>query len=282
MLESLRSINDTSLSDWQGVIGEELDEQRELAKEQAEMLKAVSDRLSAIEGANTATVPFVAASTEIDEIKKQIRALAADMSGGAFRSKQRPNFQQIETACPVCKVSLSYKQRAKDGDRKAIQCKGCATNLISAFNGESGFSLKVRENLPEPISCPTCSADQIVYVDEWPSASTTLVCESCSAALRVSRADGGETLKITAVNPARSTETLTPELIEAVRQALPAQPWPKGIHQVIAESLTIKATVVQKAMQHLIRTGVFMDQLNGVVCSTAEKLAILRASGSDL
>jgi flagellar basal body-associated protein FliL len=282
MLESLRSINDTSLSDWQGVIGEELDEQREQAKEQAETLKALSERLSAVEGANPVIPPSTAESAEIEEIRKQIRALVADMSGGAFRKKQRPNYQQIETECPACNITLTYGQRAKEGDYKALQCKGCSTNLVSLYRSDQGFLLKVRETITEPIACPTCSTKQVAQVDEWPTGSATLVCVSCSTPLRVSRTDGGENIKVVAVSPNRTAETLTPELLEAVRTTLPAQPWPKGIHQTIATQLGVRATLVQKSMQHLIRTGVFMDQIDGVVCTTAEKLALVRSAGTNL
>jgi len=282
MLESLRSINDTSLSDWQGVIGEELDEQRELAKEQAVALKALSERLSAVEGANTVVATSVGENTEIEEIKKQIRALATDMSGGSFRTKQRPNYQQIESPCPACHSATTYGQRAKEGDRKAVQCKNCNTNLVSVYRSDVGFKLKVRENIPESITCPSCSTSQTAQVDEWPTASTTVACVSCSVQLRVSRTDGGEGLRVTTVNPDRPVDSLTPEFIEAVRQALPVQPWPKGIHQALADRIAARPTLVQKAIQHLIRAGVFKDQIDGVVCTTAEKLALLRASGSDL
>lgn len=280
MLESLRSINDTSLSDWQGVIGEELDEQRELAKEQAQALRALSERLSAVEGAATVVATSLGENAEIDEIKKQIRALATDMSGGSFRTKQRPNYQQIESNCPACHSTITYGQRAKEGDRKAIQCKNCSTNLISIYHDEIGFKLKVRESLSESITCPDCSASQTARVDEWPTASTTVVCVSCRVPLRVSRS--GDGLRVAAVNSDRPVDILSPEFIEAVRHALPAQPWPKGIHQVVADRLATRPSLVQKAIQHLIRGGIFKDQVDGVVCTTAEKLALFRSVGSDL
>lgn len=235
MLESLRSINDTSLSDWQGVIGEELDEQREIAKEQAEALKALSERLSAVEGASHTSAPATAGDSEIEEIKKQIRALASDMSGGTFRTKQRPNYQHIETTCPECNTQLTYGQRAKEGDRKALQCKHCNTNLISIYRSATGFSVKVRQNVAENVACPACSARQIVHVDEWPTASTTVPCSSCAMPLRISRIEGGDNIRVTALNPNRPPDTtLTSDFINAIRAALPAQPWPKGIHQTIS------------------------------------------------
>jgi hypothetical protein len=282
MLESLRSINDTSLSDWQGVIGEELDEQRETAKEQAEVLKALSERLSAIEGASSPASTSTVTSPELEEIKRQMRSLATDISAGGFRSKQRPNYQQLESACPACSSAIKYGQRAKDGDVKAIQCKTCGTNLISAYREITGFGLKARATNPESVTCPSCSMRQTVQLDEWPSASTTVACTSCDVPMRVSRADGGETIKVSTVGHSKPAESLTPEIVEAVRRALPSQPWPKGVHQAVGDQIAMKPALVQKAIQQLIRTGVFSDQVDGVLCTTEEKLDIIRSAGTRL
>ena len=278
MLESLRSINDTSLSDWQGVIGEELDERREFAKEQAEALIELGERLNAVENQSAPASP----PEEFEEIKRSLRNLAAEFSGSAFRSKQRPNFQHVETFCTSCTAPIKYGQRAKEDDCKAIQCKNCNTNLISRYRESTGFVLTVRRNLSEEVTCPECSYKQSVELDEWPTASTTSVCTSCDVTLRISRAEKGQLIKVASINQSRPSAPLTEELLEVVRISLPEQPWPKGIHQTVAVKLSIKPSTVQKAIQHLIRTNVFMDQVDGVVCTTAEKIEIMRNAGARL
>lgn len=284
MLGSLRSINDTSLSDWQGVIGQELEEQRETEKEQAAALLDLRERLSALERApveNSAGLKVVE-NEEIDEIKRQLRSLSADISGAAFRTKPRPSFQHVESICPACSTSLNYGQRAKENDRKALQCKTCETNLISTYREATGFVVTVRGVQKELISCPNCNSEQSIQLDEWPTASATVSCTSCEAPIRVSRADKGKTVRVAAPIQQKPLEPLTPELIEKVRAALPAQPWPKGIHQAISPSLGLRPTTIQKAIQHLIRVGVFMDQVDGVLCTTEEKLRLMREAGTRL
>lgn len=282
MLGSLRSINDTSLSDWQGVIGAELDEQRETEKEQAEALRELGDRISALEVAPTADLSAMTANSEVDEIKRQLRSLTAEISGGGFRAKPRPGYQNVDLKCPRCSAQVRYGQRAKENDRKALQCKVCDASLISTFREATGFVLTVRGTTDEQVVCPNCSTEQTVTLDEWPSASTSVGCPSCSTQLRVSRADHGETVRVAVQNLQKASEPLTVETIERVRTSLPAQPWPKGIHQTLAAELVLKPSTVQKAMQHLIRTGVYLDQVDGVVCTTAEKLQLIREAGTKL
>lgn len=281
MLGSLRSINDTSLSDWQGVIGDELEEQRETEREQTEALREIGERLSALECMPASMSPAVE-NSEIDEIKRHLRALSAEISGTAFRSKSRPSFQQIDTTCPNCLSVIRYGQRAKDNDCKAVQCKVCDANLISTYREATGFVLAVRGESLEVVICPGCSSEQSIRLDNWPSASTTVTCTSCDTSLRVSRADGGNTIRVTIPSSLKSQEPLTQEVIERVRVALPTQPWPKGIHQTIAVTLSLRPTTVQKAIQQLIRTGVFMDQLDGVICTTEEKIKVIREAGTRL
>ncbi|WP_312526919.1 hypothetical protein [Comamonas sp.] len=283
MLGSLRSINDTSLSDWQGVIGEELDEQREAEQEQAAALQELSDRLTSLEVAPPSNVPSSVSSAEIDEIKRQLRAISTEVSGGGFRSRPRPIHQQIQLVCPNCSALVSYGQRSKENDCKALQCKACETNLISTYREATGFVLTIRGVRGESAVCPTCSTEQVVQLDEWPSASATFNCRVCSGPYTVSRTSKAGVLKTSLPKLQKApTEPLTAELIELVRAALPPQPWPKGVHQTVATQLSVRPTTVQRAIQHLIRMGVFMDQIEGVVCTAAEKLQLMRETGTKL
>lgn len=282
MLGALRSINDTSLSDWQGVIGEELDEQREAEKEQAHALLALSERLTTLERAPNQTTAPTVDSAEIDEIKRQLRSLSADITGTNFRPRSRPNYQHIDAICPSCSNPINYGQRAKENDKKAIQCKNCEASLISTYREATGFTLTVRGATTEQVTCPSCNTEQMVKLDEWPTASSTAPCSNCSTPLRISRAESGKTIRVAIQSQQRPVEPLSPELIERVKETLPPQPWPKGIHQTVAELLELRPTTVQKAIQHLIKTGRFSDQIDGVVCTTEEKLRILREAGTRL
>jgi hypothetical protein len=72
-----------------------------------------------------------------------------------------------------------------------------------------------------------------------------------------------EELSLADSNPNR---TRTPkDVLDAVAAELPRQPWPQGIHKVVAEKLNLPVNVVSRAITDLIRVGVFSDQVDGVL-----------------
>jgi hypothetical protein len=58
-------------------------------------------------------------------------------------------------------------------------------------------------------------------------------------------------------------------VLESVREKLPEQPWPKGVHKEIAQSLGLSNAIVSAAIDELIATGVFKDQVDGKVIDFA-------------
>lgn len=62
---------------------------------------------------------------------------------------------------------------------------------------------------------------------------------------------------------AQSSIELDEDLLNAVKEMLPAQPWPQGIHREIAGKLDMTPTQISKYIQALIRRGDFMDQVDG-------------------
>lgn len=55
--------------------------------------------------------------------------------------------------------------------------------------------------------------------------------------------------------------------LEEVREKLPTQPWPTGIHKIVSTQLDVPQNRVSRAIQELIKRGVFSDQIYGVVVS---------------
>jgi len=58
---------------------------------------------------------------------------------------------------------------------------------------------------------------------------------------------------------------LDDSLILKVKDSLPGQPWPPGIHKVVAQQLGVSSKTVSEAIQVLIRRGVAKRQVNGIV-----------------
>lgn len=66
------------------------------------------------------------------------------------------------------------------------------------------------------------------------------------------------------------TSSLDEELLTAVKELLPTQPWPAGIHHEIADKLDLTPTQTSKYIRELIRRGDFIDQVNNSTLSRME------------
>lgn len=58
---------------------------------------------------------------------------------------------------------------------------------------------------------------------------------------------------------------ITEESLEIVKQELPKQPWPVGIHRTIAERLECKPSKVYRSIDMLIEDGTFKNQVDGIL-----------------
>ena len=90
MINTLKSMNDKSLSDWQGVIGDEITAKEEQQEENEEHLRELIDKLellhSEIQNASAVeeTIYTTALERDLEIIKKEMRGLAAQVSGVPF------------------------------------------------------------------------------------------------------------------------------------------------------------------------------------------------------
>lgn len=70
---------------------------------------------------------------------------------------------------------------------------------------------------------------------------------------------------ISAFRPDKKQRSVSNTIIDLVRSKLPPQPWPKGIHKVIAQSLGLSNRQASAAIDTLIARRAFRDQVNGKV-----------------
>lgn len=59
--------------------------------------------------------------------------------------------------------------------------------------------------------------------------------------------------------------SLNPKFLDTVQTLLPPQPWEKGIHQKISQQLNCSPGKVRQAIDHLIKKGIFYNQINGIL-----------------
>lgn len=73
--------------------------------------------------------------------------------------------------------------------------------------------------------------------------------------------------------PAPKPTDLDASILLQVREMLPPQPWPTGIHKEIADKLDLPPSIVTKCIAELIRLGEFMEQIEGQIIPKSDSAA---------
>ncbi|MGA3317199.1 MAG: hypothetical protein ABSC64_12275 [Candidatus Korobacteraceae bacterium] len=281
MINTLKSVNDRSLSDWQGVIGDEIKEQRAEQEEREEMISGLLTRLESlpvphsspdeIDG-NPRTEEL---RQDLESIRKEVRVLASQVSGVPIRLRT-PTVprEHISHPCPVCSTTLNYRQRAKEGSTKVVKCHICDTKLFSRFSrGE--FKLFERKVTPEQVRCPSCDRTVTLLIDPVVGTGENRCCPNCEVPLRATRTNTGVQVRTIDALPAGSASFDSgldlSEVMEKVRAALPEQPWPKGTARRVAAVLGLPFHEVSEAIQEMIRIGQFKMQVDGQLYEPVSK-----------
>ncbi len=274
LIRTLKSVNDTSLSDWAGVIGEELDEQREEQLEKEQELRQLIDKVeSLVDAHNNETQGSLnndhLLRQQLSELRAEFRTVVSSLGVPgvpAMSSKTvRKNKEAVHKVCPKCNAELDYRQRATNGGAKAVRCKTCSSRFVSRYTGESGFILEDRGPKPEQINCPACNASLTLPLQNVPGTNLVHICSSCAKTLQTTRTVNGIVTKLRPFISSDKVDANDPDVIEKVRNLLPDQPWPSGIHRTIAATLGIKPGIVTDIIQGLIQSGRFLPQIEGVV-----------------
>jgi len=277
LIGTLKSVNDTSLSDWQGVISDEIEEQREETREKEQAMQAVlmeyEHQLARL------NAPARPQSERTDETRAEIEALRRDIQlavtaiSGVSLPFHRPFKKRpiIELPCPSCGKPVKFKSGTSAKSIKGLRCADCDTKLVARFDDKKGAYLDVRIPADERYTCPGCGTQGTVSLDPVPGGVSSTTCKQCGQGLTFTRATDGVRVRPSA-NPISVPEPIPDKLIEQVRMRLPAQPWPTGTHRDIAIDLGIHTSVVSRVIDELIRRGDFYRQEDGVVHSPPKPL----------
>lgn len=273
MIRMLKAQNDTSLSDWEGVIGEELEEQREERTETEETIKRLVDRVESLSTTDTSSSILF---TEVESMRRELRSALTALGGATplppkiVRTSVRK--QKVECKCPECSSAISFQQRPKAGSTKVFPCPNCGAKLITRWNEANGFSVEKCIPIAAQIICPACAHVSQVAIEPQAGAGAAFVCE-CQKSLRVSRLTNG-TFRVRVVEPVvvPNDAKLDDRMIESVKNLMPEQPWPSGAAKQAAEKLGISNALVARAISELIRRGVFLHQVEGKLFKPVETL----------
>lgn len=278
VINTLKSINDLSLSDWRGVLGDEIEAQREEREEREQDLRALIERVESIYSPELETQiieqsEYRAALTEkVASIHQELRAMIAHISGTRPRVPSR-RVVAVESNCPNCRSSVAYKQKAKKGPSKIVKCRSCGDSLISTYDGVE-FQLTARKSVSEDVECSECGNVLELQIDNFPGGPPVdVTCTKCGVELRVTRAKDGLRVRImpSDKSPPEGTPDPDADTIDKVRTMMPAQPWPVGAHRHLAQELGLPVGTVRKAVTTLIKRGDFLLQIDGQLYKPAEQ-----------
>jgi hypothetical protein len=264
VINTLKSVNDRSLSDWEGVIGEEIIAQREEQEQREEQLRELLERVSTLPQADHESAVHDPASLrrELEAVRRDIRVLGAQIGGVPLRHARPSGKESVQKACPKCGKLLSYRQRAKSNSVKNVQCEHCHAKLFSVVH-DGEFVLNERVSKTENVTCPICSVGIIVEVPAIPGGSSQTLCPECNSELGIVRRLDGVHVRANTVGITAAEQPVAEELIERVIRRMPLQPWPVGTAQRVARDLGVPYQEVRRAVQELIRRGHFKLQIDG-------------------
>lgn len=263
IVNTLKSINDTSLSDWRGVIGEELDEQKEEQLEREQLLLDLMDRVEDLQQKSNNTQ----SSKEIKELNGKINFILNSVSGTnipRIKVSKKAAKEDISNECPSCKTSITYKQRANEKSFKPIKCENCGQKATARYDKIKGFYLIPESIITSSEQCLWCKDFISIEHSNIPFSSKMCECPNCNGKMKVSTNINGLQLRKFGNKPVQKIE-LTDELIERVEKLLPEQPWPTAIHREIAHQLEIPENIVSLAVKELISRGKFLVQIDGIL-----------------
>jgi len=292
LLTTLRSVNDTSLSDWRGIIGDELSKQREVQlqeqEEREDRLREIMERLERIERGSIEVEKSRGAidsdllDYEIRELRSEMRMLASQVSGFQWRPPKR---KPIEAICPKCATAFEYFHNLKSEIPKSVPCPHCDAKLYAQSDGTNSV-VKERKPIPETLVCPTCGKSQVHGIDPLHGTLNIYECCECHSQIRAVRSKKGINQKAVQVvapaSPGKPAE-LSEDMLERIREGMGQQPWPKGRSHEVRMDLGLSRFSIDCGIEELIRRGIFVPQVDGVLYERAQAAAPQpKASAADL
>ncbi|HEQ3536111.1 TPA: hypothetical protein VGS95_004506 [Vibrio parahaemolyticus] len=259
LIETLKSVNDTTVNDWRGVIGEEIKTYRE--KEELEKQKQIDGLLLRIKNLEALDEQGEESSESMINARKDLDELLSDQG---IVVNQQKKIQHVTRKCPNCSTTVGYDQHTRNDNIRQIRCSkiSCNSVLISKYSErDKYFDLFAPEIEEQKAACLVCNTEHSL---ELPIYEGSMVKEKCNCFNVITmRYRNGSVRTSQSKTPAIASREITEEFLQQVLVLLPPQPWEKDVHKIVAKELNESNKVVQKAIKQLIRRGDLYDQVDG-------------------
>jgi hypothetical protein len=269
-LETLKSMNDTFLSDWRGIIGDEIDKQQALERQIEVLALELRNQIRERESMRSAVVSNETVSALEDRIYQTEQRLTEKITALPFKVTVRSSKtakEDVSLKCPSCTESISVLTRTKKGARKLIHCPSCKTYSRICAIEDGDFEIDAVTMFTFSDQCPICHTELKGEMPDYSGAMQAIVCPKCDMSLIASRASDGINLRV----PKGEQHKFPKSLYDAVFSRLPPRPWPPFIHKAIAAELGISNKVVSQIIGRIVESGHFPIPVQETVQTQIEK-----------
>lgn len=242
LVETLRAMNDTFLSDWKGVLGDKLQKQQSLEIQIEEISKELEHQKNLKEVRESQVVSF----EEIQQIQQHIdqieHGLEQKLNALPFRIRsispknRKPKKQDVEIPCPNCDSLNVVNIRPRTGARKVFQCEDCSTHIKLVYSNTTDYRTEIIPLVDVDIECPLCKSTFMENIPNIPGALKNTMCEECELVMLVSKTKDGVNIKT------GYAKNIPQKILDQVLEKLPPEPWEKGVHVSVAKELGLSNT----------------------------------------
>lgn len=180
IISTLKSINDGSLSDWRGVIPNEIKEIEDREREREENIGNIVEDyklalLTSVQQTAQTGDEDILLKEEIQKLNLKLDSVVSQVTGVPKRTPTKK--QKVSIECPACGVDINYQQKPTQQSRKNITCNNCKSSIRSTWEPERGFGLSVtvhsNERIPDEKFLEM--VEQKMPAQPWPKGTSQLV-----------------------------------------------------------------------------------------------------------
>lgn len=183
-------MNDTFLSDWRGIIGEDLEKQEEIESE----LEELYDKLEQVESMSTHHDDALKALPEqLSKISSKLSEDVRRLSSASPIPIRWAHKRRIEALikCESCGTETETKVLLRPGYSKVFRCENCRRFNTVTVQADGTLASKLVETKDETITCSICDNQFSISYPLHDNYLWQIECTRCSSIMQARVKDGG-------------------------------------------------------------------------------------------
>jgi transcription elongation factor Elf1 len=265
MLETIKSVNDTALSDWRGVIGDELRKQEKIQTDIDEIFSKIEDLEEAVAtpteprgqiwlpGMGVATADVPGSEMALHDLASRLKDIDKDVLKYASSSPipvRMPRRKKIDVIikCPNCESENQTRVNMREGYKKVTRCRNCGTYFTITVNSDLNIGTERIETKNTMVKCVLCDEEQSVNFPVWPGYVLHYGCPKCQSVIYAS-VGGDEELHH------RQSEKISKKFLDIIEQMVESQYPSEDDISAIAREIGVSKAKVTQCVTVLLNLG---------------------------